>query len=60
MSWAKRRPRPHPYVPAAGDPQSCAACRLIEANQVHDPANLPTPTAEQRAHDAAVLGEHEE
>lgn len=35
-------------------------CNLPHGNAVHDPANLPAQTAEQRAHDAARLGEHEE
>lgn len=35
-------------------------CNLPRRNAVHDPANFPTQTAEQREAEARRIGEHEE
>lgn len=58
-------PREGPKLPwpvhAFGPGRTCATgCPLPADNRVHDLTQLPEQTAEQRAHDAAVLGEHED
>jgi hypothetical protein len=44
----------HPYAGLG------RCCNLPKANQVHDLSLLPAQTAEQRAADAARLGERED
>lgn len=48
--------RNHPYSHDQGTDR-CRACGLPKRNSLH---NLPPASAQARAHDAHVLGEHED